>query len=605
MILLSSSASTNEKQLVLSPRQFQMEPPENPLVTMAPSTATSSDDRFTWTWVERSAESNETRTIGILEDILSRCHRDAIRFPKSSHARMNYGVALLNQGRLEEAEEELWAASKLMPRNPLITASLARVRILQGRLTEAEQLYEKLALDNPKEMASFANLAYIALRREDLDKATEILGRAISVDDSAILPRFLMAIVLLKKGNPTEAIRNLRVAAQTEVRLPSLHQALGVAYTIAGNTEKAIKSYKTALSLSPNMKNAVRALSNVLIQRGETESLIELLVPYLSRVPDDVSARERLAEAYLKQGQYASAREHYLTAMQSLSINALGFAKQRAGFMNNIGVCFEYQRDDKQALSWFTRAIETNASFEIIQYHNLAKLYIREGQFGKASKLLEVCEENFPDSDETIELQMLILIKQSKYREAVDLLNSELQRGRSTPRIYAHLGWLLTDINHDLVRGHEILTRGVTLFGWTPELTNNLAYTLLISGRPSEARAVLEGAPPKSKNDHIENDVALTATKGLLYLWEGDLNRGKSLYREAEILAQKSRERHLPEVVKQKMHFELAQYYLRTADIKAAKTEVARGLDVKNGRDFCERELIALRDRCAATSSVD
>jgi tetratricopeptide (TPR) repeat protein len=596
-MILSSATSVDENELNLSPRQFQLAPPtENPFVAMASSTVTRRDNAFSWTWGEGVAVPVLTRTQEILEDILTRSRHDVERFPKNVHARVNYGFALINRGRLEEAANEFFAALKIDPTNPVSMAAVGRIRILQGQFEEAQRLYEELASNQPSEITPLLNLAYIALRREDFDGASLILRKTISLDKVAVLPRFLMAVIYLRNGDTRGAIHHLRAAAKIDVRLPAVHQALGVAYAIAGDGQRAVRSFKTALTLVPNMSDAVRALSNILIQRGELDNLVELLTAYLEKVPDDVLARERLAEALLKQGRYSIARQQYLTALRSVAGDGKELAKQRALLLNNIGVCFEYQGDEKQAMQWFLRSVETNPAFGLIEHHNLAKLYIREGQFRKAGTILELCREAAPQNVETIEVQVLAFAKESRYEEAIVLLDTELKNGKDSPRIYADLGWLLTDVKHDVINGCKILTEGVQRHGYTPELKNNLAYAFLLDGRSMDARKVLESPSKSGNQERIENDVAITATWGLLHLWEENLEEGQKRYYEAEAMSRKSRDRHLPNVVRQKMHYELARYHLRHGDLKAATVEVSHGLAVRNGLDFCEQDLISLRE---------
>jgi predicted Zn-dependent protease len=68
-------------------------------------------------------------------------------------------------------------------------------------------------------------------------------------------------------------------------------------------------------------------------------------------------------------------------------------------------------------------------------------------------------------------------------------------------------------------------------FPHDPELVNNSAYVLAMSGRAEEAIQLLE---PIAGQDFV-----LNATLGLAYLAHGDLDRGMRLYREAADMAEK------------------------------------------------------------------
>jgi tetratricopeptide (TPR) repeat protein len=597
-MILGSATSASEKEFVLPQRQFHLEPPEeSPLVSVLPSAVTRQQGVFDVTWVENLIEPGVTSSEAILEDILVRSRRDADRFPASALVRANYGLALLNRGRLDEAAEEFLAALKLSPDNFVSVGGLAHIRTLQGRFEDAERLYESWSKDHPEGIAPLVNLAYISLRKGDFDRATRLLKDAISLDDTAVLPHFLMAVAYLKIGNTRGAINHFRAAAKSDVRSPAIHQALGVAYAVAGDAKRAVRSFKTALTLAPEMKDAVRALSIMLLQRGETESLIELLGAHLERVPEDIPARELLAEAFLRQKQYPAARAQYMAALRQLQgKNEKRHAIKRAVLFNNIGVCFDHQGDLEQAGQWFARSIEAQPVFEVVSYLNLAKLRVREGKFDQAWGLLELSREMAPGNRETPELQVLVLERQRRYPEAIEFLHAEIVSGNGTARLYADLGWLLSEAEGELAAACDVMSKGLERYPGAPELVNNLAYALLMNGEPEEARRILESMPTTAKERRLEDDVAFTATWGLLNLWEGDLEKGREYYRKAELMARDSREMNLPNLVRQKMHLEVARTYIRRGNLMEAKAEVSRGLSVRNGRDFYERDLAALRD---------
>ena len=117
-----------------------------------------------------------------------------------------------------------------------------------------------------------------------------------------------------------------------------------------------------------------------------------------------------------------------------------------------------------------------------------------------------------------------------------------------------------------------------------------------MNGHPTEARKVLTSLKINEKKIRAENRVTLTATWGLLYLWEGDIAKGKEYYEQAEEMAHGLFRNDLLAAVRQKMYLELAKASLRHHDLVAAKREIAKGLAVKGGRALFEMELISLQE---------
>jgi tetratricopeptide (TPR) repeat protein len=596
-MIFPTLASGTENKLVTLPRRFEIDSPtENPLVSVTASTLSPGpDNTIDWSWNESKTEPGLDRSNYILAEVLNRCKKDVERFPENVHARLNYGLALLNQGHTEDAEKEFRQALRIAPGSNLATASLARALILQNRLEEAEQLYETLLASNPKEPTWLVNLAYIALRRGDISSASRRLSRAIDIDEGAVLPRFLSSLVALSSGNSREAIHHLKVASRTDTMSSVIYQALGVAYAIAGDGERAVRALRTALNLTPNMGDAVHALSNVFAQRKEFSSQIQLLNAYLEKCPQDLVARERLAEAHFRLAQYSAARIQNLSILRGLTGTGVEVLQRKARVLNNIGVCYGHEGDDKRSEEWLSRSIQLNPTFEPVEYYNLARVYIRTKRFDQAHQILDVCETRSPNDTTSVEIRVLALAAQSRYEEAIALLEKRFAVGQDSPRMYAELSWLLIEIKRDSSKGCEVSREGFAKYGHTPELTNNLAYALLEDGKPEQARKILESAPTQLGASNSLDDVALTATWGLLHLYEGKLVEGREHYQAAERLARTFGDSQLASAVKQKMYLEVAKFHLAHGNRKGAEFEISRGLDVRGGRDYFEHQLRSLR----------
>jgi tetratricopeptide (TPR) repeat protein len=438
------------------------------------------------------------------------------------------------------------------------------------------------------------NLAYIAIRKEDFNRATFILERAISVDRDAILPRYLMAILLLKGGQPREAIGHLRIAARSDVRSIAVYQALGVAFVMLGEAKRAVRSFTSALALAADKQNAVRALSNVLLQNRQFEALSELLKEHLEKAPEDTVSRGLLAQSFLEQRQYPAARRQFLSVLRSIQDKGPDDAERKSLIMNNIGVCYDYEGNWEAAGRSFLKSIEVYPGYDNVAHHNLARLKIRQGRLDQAWRILKSCREGAPENHETPELQALVLEKQRRYEEAIELLVEEIRAGQATEGSYAYASGLLTDVNCDFDSACELAVEGLVRYPFAAILMNNLAYALLMNGQPVEARKILESIPSDAKSSRGDSPVVLAATWGLLYLWEGNIEKGQERYREAEALARTLPQHDLPNIVRQKMHLETARAYARQQDFAAADIEISRGLSVKDGRDLYSQDLTAL-----------
>src|SRR5260370_41713383 len=117
-------------------------------------------------------------------------------------------------------------------------------------------------------------------------------------------------------------------------------------------------------------------------------------------------------------------------------------------------------------------------------------------------------------------------------------------------------------------------------------MAKNLAYASVEPGQPKQARCILASSP--LIEEFSMTTIALTATQGLLKLWEGNLSGGEEDYRQAEALARQHQAGVLAERVRQKRHLEVARFYERRGELDPALEEVTKGLKFKRPTTYRE-----------------
>ncbi|HEY2461411.1 MAG TPA: tetratricopeptide repeat protein [Candidatus Acidoferrum sp.] len=595
--------SNQDEQFIVSVPLFNLDSPgESPFEAIPTASITNHKDSFEFAWIQKRPERGIPSADKLLEEIVERSKRDAERFPANAQVRANLGLALMNQGKYTEAADVFLEALKLSPDHFMSMANLARINVTQGKLDEAKRTYERMANAHPTELSPLVNLSYIFLRSNKITEAIEFLKKAVEINPNAIFPRYLMAISFLTLGKSHEAIGQLRFASRSEVRSPAIYQALGMAYIIAGDAKSAVRSFKTALTLAPEMKDAVHALANVLLKQGHVESLVDLLGTYLQRQPDDLRARELLSDAHSQLGQFPAARLQLTTALRQIHGDGPISQKHKAKLLNNIGYCFDRQGDGETAAQWFNRSITVDPTFDAIPYHNLARFHFRKHNCGQALRVLEKCKELFPGNHETPAVEAVILVDQNLYDEAALLLENEIATGKAIANSYSMLGWVLTDAKSDLGAAERYLREGLRRNPQHPVLINNLAYTLLMQGRPADARSILMSLGTNNENIRLEERAFLTATWGLLHFWENDVKAGIECYQRAITLASETSQKDLPRIVRQKMHLEIARTFLRQENFDEARDEIRKGLTISGGRLSYERDLSNLNEELGNNS---
>ena len=170
---------------------------------------------------------------------------------KSPHKARPYdalGVALIGEGKLEEARQSLQRAVELAPQGGQAYINLGLVYSKEGKIEEAIATYQKALPLNPRLMPEIHNnLGVIYLQMGRMEKAEESFRKAIE-----IRPHFAPAYCNLgayyeKLGNIDQAISNYETAAKLAPDYNLCYGALSVLYERKGWKEKTGEAYRKFL----------------------------------------------------------------------------------------------------------------------------------------------------------------------------------------------------------------------------------------------------------------------------------------------------------------------------------------------------------------------
>lgn len=138
--------------------------------------------------------------------------------PDYAPARYNWGVALLAQGRLADASEQLDTAARLSPALLLAPKfaeaqfELGRLAERQGNATVAEARYREGLRLAPDHAAARAKLGLLLARSERLDAAAEQFRVLVGLQPSDADAHANLGNVLLLLGRPREALASYETA---------------------------------------------------------------------------------------------------------------------------------------------------------------------------------------------------------------------------------------------------------------------------------------------------------------------------------------------------------------------------------------------------------
>ena len=271
----------------------------------------------------------------------------------------NYGNALTEEGRYDEALLHFSRALRINPRYSKARNDIGRVFLKQGEIDEAIACFNEVLRLKP-----------------DYHKAHYNLG-----------------IALQKQGKLNQAIEKWKKALHLKPDFPNANFNIGLALTHQGNFDDAIKHFNEALRAEPDWPEAHYHLGGVYYRQGRLDLSVEQCIEALRLKPDYLKARITLAHTLVEMGQIRPAVEHYYTVLQ-IEPDNLYVLKNLAWILATV----EDTRlhNPATAVRFAQRACELTSYKQPEALNTLAVAYAAAGRFSEAvataEKALELAQ---------------------------------------------------------------------------------------------------------------------------------------------------------------------------------------------------------------------
>jgi len=325
------------------------------------------------------------------------------QLPGNAQVHKNFGLGLIEAGRLDEAIEQLAASLEIMPRDLDARNNLGVAWLLKGEIDRAVRLFREvldahgdhadartnlaIALarqgqleraaghftavlrDHPDHVGALRNLAKLLTRQNKTDEAIARFREALSVrEDYAI--HMDLAALLAGRNDYEEAMKHYRRAVELAPHVAVPHLVLGQALLARRQYADALGPLERAVELDDRLADAHRDLGIVLQRLDRLNRATTHYAKAVALRPGDWVTRERLAYAMLVQGEYAEAVEHYR--------KVLAVQPRRAGAHNNIAVALSKLDRLREAVIHFAAAVKLEPTAP--RHYNLATRLVRLGE---------------------------------------------------------------------------------------------------------------------------------------------------------------------------------------------------------------------------------
>ena len=294
-----------------------------------------------------------------------------------AHSRL--GELLLVTGNLTEAAIHLEQAVRHSRNSdPRPIQALARIRLLEGRITEARELADEAYRLAPDSRMVLEVLAQILSRQGEKEIVQKLLHQIQSLPDQS-LPWM--------DPYAEQALAFRFDASRIEDAARTLAEN--------GDSEGAVRLLLTEMQKSSSSISIRLTLAQVYIQGRRFEDAADVLNAAQASAPQNAEVRFRLGVVKYLQHEIPQAAEYFRQTLQLKPDHALA--------LYNLGHCCLQLNDQQGAIDAFEATLRISPDQNLARFH-LAKLLIEQQRPAEAREHLRRVLDNSPENAEAQDL---------------------------------------------------------------------------------------------------------------------------------------------------------------------------------------------------------
>lgn len=171
------------------------------------------------------------------------------------------GRQLFRQGKHAESIQVLEQVLKSDPDRADVHEAIATAHFILKQYDQAVEHFTRVMQLKPMDAKAYINLGAVFNRKEEFQKAADVLKRAVSRDGKAVEAYYNLGIAYRGLKQPAMAVNSYKEAIKLNPRMLDAMQNLGNTYLEMNNYKAAIEQYKKALEIDPDFERAKRGLA--------------------------------------------------------------------------------------------------------------------------------------------------------------------------------------------------------------------------------------------------------------------------------------------------------------------------------------------------------
>jgi len=252
---------------------------------------------------------------GKFEEALKHLSTSVKIAPELAGGHEQYGLALAASGRLDEAEESLLTASRLDPNSGTVHSKLARLLAMQGKDEESRKSQDRMLELNPHEQKMQDAMKLQVDGKHD--EARQLVKNVLRQDPDNVDALNLMGGIRMAQDAHNDAEAFFRRAVVLAPDFAVAWSSLGASLKEQGNFEEAVEALEKALSLEPGNVEWHSYLGTMLLVWGKEERALASFEAALAIQPELAGALHSKGHVLKTMGDQDDAIRAYRAAARA------------------------------------------------------------------------------------------------------------------------------------------------------------------------------------------------------------------------------------------------------------------------------------------------
>lgn len=295
--------------------------------------------------------------------------------PNKARPHSNLGLALLEAGDLDRAEDELISALEIDQNAWVTHNTLAALFLRQGKKQKAESHYREVLRIRPDFISARVKMGGLLREKGEYEKSIKQFNMGLAKDPDNFLLNKHLGNALLRSGYPDEALPVLEKALLRSEYDAELLLDLGESQSLLGWIDEAIHTYQKIIDKDNKHDSAHYHIAVLLKQKGLE---MEALVHYREAnrlMKNPVSLKYDFGNLLFRRGELLEAAKTYRDFLTIVPTIVMTY--------NNLGLVLVSQGRLKEAIEQFQAALKIAPDFQLAADNmGLAseRLMLREGK---------------------------------------------------------------------------------------------------------------------------------------------------------------------------------------------------------------------------------